>query len=120
MRSEEFRRMKSFITSNINQLARILAENDLKANLTTEAKIKFEDDIRNLKENREELLKIYTQEKLELIHSQALAIKNDIVTLRKKSATTTPIVYSLYNLKSMGNLKKGKKKKINENNYDLK
>jgi hypothetical protein len=110
--------MKSFITSNINQLAGILSENDLKANLTNDAKIKFQEDLKSLKEHRDELIKIHKQEKLELLHSQAIAIKNDMQSLRKN--TYNPVVYSLYNLKSVGYLKKPKKKKNNDNGFDLK
>jgi|Laugresbdmm110sn_2_1035109.scaffolds.fasta_scaffold62753_1 hypothetical protein len=109
MKEQEFRKIKSFMSFNIQQLSRILSKNDLKSNLTTEEKVEIEEDLKTLKDNRDKLIKIHKEVKLDHLHFQAVAIKNDMETLKRR--IHTPSVYSLYDLRGISNFMKTKKKK---------
>jgi hypothetical protein len=109
MKEQQFRKIKSFMSFNIQQLSRILSENDLKSNLTTESKYKIKEDLKTLKENRDKLIKIHKEAQLDHLHFQAVAIKNDMQTLKRR--INTPSVYFLYELRGVSNFMKTKKKR---------
>jgi DNA-binding protein H-NS len=117
VREQDFRKIKAFMSQNIQQLSRMLKENEKINTLSLEAENKIQEDLRILKENRDDLVKIAKQTKLDLLHSQAVAIRNDMQNIKKRIAT--PSVYSIYNLRSISTLKKTRKKKGDDTNFNI-